>query len=270
MEIKMNELVVHQIADGIYRFQEKSEFICVDSYLIIGNKKAVMIDGLGAGEGLLEKAKAITNKPVSMIITHGHYDHIGNGLKEFMDAGLEIYFPFQDYYMLEELYGEALSNANIQELVDGMTFSLGDCTLRAIAAPGHTQGSTLLYLQERNFLFTGDAIGSGNIWMQLPRSSKLTSYREELTKILHFLEKNEGMKIYPGHSCQIKPYLVDEQDYLECSYVSELAVLTDKIISGELVGKDIEISMDIAKGIQTKQIVGKLVGEYCYDCNNIV
>lgn len=265
----MKELLVQEIMDGVYRFQENNNLICVDSYLIVGTMKGVMIDGLGFGEGLLEKVKEITNKPLFMIVTHGHSDHIGSGLKEFMDAGLEIFFPFKDYYMLEEIYGEALVNANIQELVDGMTFLLGGCTLRAIAAPGHTQGSTLLYLQEKNMLFTGDAIGSGNIWMQLPGSSKLTSYRAELTKILHFLEKNENIKIYPGHSCQIKPYLVDDQDYLESRYVSELAELTDKIISGELVGKDVEISIEIAKGIQTKQIVGNIVGEYCYNSNNI-
>lgn len=47
------ELEIKKLSDRIYRLQEDSDMINVDSYLICGDEKAVVIDGLQVCEPLL-------------------------------------------------------------------------------------------------------------------------------------------------------------------------------------------------------------------------
>ncbi len=263
------DLEVQKLSDRIYRFQEDSDMINVDSYLICGDEKAVVIDGLQVCEGLYEQVCKLTDKPLFMVITHGHPDHAGCGMKEFMDAGITIYYPDEDYAFLETLYGEHLKKEHIRKLEDKTIFHLGNVTLDVMAMPGHTPGVKMLYYQEEKILFSSDAIGSGNIWMQLPESSPLHIYVQQLLKLQKFVKSQGVKKIYPGHSAQIKPYLKEEQDYLDERYLDEYTQLTRQIVDGTLVGKTIEIPMDIMQGIAIRQVTGKCVGEYCYDADKI-
>lgn len=260
----MNSLVTVQINDSVYRFQD-NEY--VDAYLVCGKERAVVIDGLDRADGLYEKVKEITDLPLTMLLTHGHPDHVGKGMQEFMEAGCEIYISPKDYHMLEKMYGERLRRENIKILEDGMLFDLGMSTLRAMAMPGHTQGSVLFYMKEKKILFSSDAIGSGGIWMQLPESSPLTVYVKEVKKLYHFLEENESVKIYPGHSKQIPPYLCEDQNYLDREYVKDLIEMTEAIIAGKVVGEQIEIPLEELKGIKVRKASGKLVKEYCYNAD---
>ena len=72
-----------QIAEDTYAYSEGMNQTNV--YLLIGEERAVLID---TGNGLLQLDEAvskITDKPVFVINTHGHYDHIG-GNRFFEEA----------------------------------------------------------------------------------------------------------------------------------------------------------------------------------------
>lgn len=265
----MEQLKVTKLHDNVYRIQEDSSFMNVDAYLVCGEKAATIIDGLGIAEGLLECVRKITAQPLSMIVTHGHPDHAGKGMQEFMEAGYDIYISFEDLYMLEEMYGKEFKMERFHDLKNGMCFDLGDILLEVKALPGHTRGSMILYMEKEKILFSSDAIGSGGLWMQLKESRPLTEYIESLHKLKTFLEKEKIQKIYPGHSWQIVPYKEENQDYLDMEYVQELIDLTNAIIEGKLVGEKIEIQIDIMKGIDIHSVKGKRVVDYCYDAECI-
>ena len=92
------QLKISKLQHNIYRIQEDSSFMNVDSYLVCGEEYAVVIDGLGIAEGLYECAGKLTDKPLYMIVTHGHPDHAGKGMQEFMEAGCDIYISYKDLY----------------------------------------------------------------------------------------------------------------------------------------------------------------------------
>lgn len=265
----MKPIIVTQLKEQIYRLREESDGAAVDAYLVCGKERAVVIDGLESAEGMLDTVKEITHKPVCMILTHGHPDHVGRGMQEFMEAGCDIYISNKDFYMVEALYGERLKKVCFHDLSEGMRFDLGNISLSVTAMPGHTKGSVLLFIKEEGILFSSDAIGSGGIWMQLKESSSLVDYLEELKKLERFLRENHPVKIYPGHAAQIAPYAVKEQDYLDIEYVKELRRLTEEIIEGKTVGERVEIPLKELEGIEVYSTKGRKVTDYCYDRQHI-
>lgn len=265
----MEQIIVKQLGENTYRLREKGDFTSVDAYLVIGTKCAAVIDGLEKADGMYDLIKKITDKPVCMIITHGHPDHTGRGMQEFMAAGCRIYISPKDFYMLEKIYGEQLKRETFYGLKEGMKFDLGDTSLRIIDMPGHTKGSVLVYMEKEKVLFSSDAIGSGGLWMQLKESSSLAAYLPEVQKLEKFLEKNGPVKIYPGHAEQIRPYTEVDQEYLDMQYVRELIKMTGDIIEKRIVGDIIEIPMDEMKGIEIRSAKGKFVWDYCYDGQHV-
>lgn len=262
-----NQIAVKQLEKNIYRLQDSSKFVSVDAYLVCGTERAIVIDGLEEAQGMYDIVKEITDKPLCMIVTHGHSDHAGRGMREFMDKGCDIYLSSRDLYMVEKLYGKDLKREQLHDLEDGMRFDLGNVSLNVIAMPGHTPGSMILYMEDRKRLFSSDAIGSGSLWMQLKESSSLTEYLKELQRLYEILNNDMDVRIYPGHSAQISSYIEENQDYLDCRYLVELTELTEGIINGKLTGEKKEIPMEEMKGIEIFSVKGNYVADYCYDRN---
>ena len=69
---KINDYVIQLVADHIYALDEFGVDIM---YLAEGKERAMLVD-TGAGLGRLkETVKALTDKPVFVVNTHGHIDH---------------------------------------------------------------------------------------------------------------------------------------------------------------------------------------------------
>ena len=69
------KLPYYEFADGIY---EIDEFDCVSVFVIVGSKRALVIDcGTGIGDLRWVIENKITDKPYDVVATHNHGDHIG-------------------------------------------------------------------------------------------------------------------------------------------------------------------------------------------------
>lgn len=261
----MEQLIKTKINDHIYRFEEITDSDSVDAYLVIGSEKAIMIDGLTVVHGLLDAAKAVTDRPLEMIIAHGHIDHAGQGAIEFVNEGLPVYMSEKDKDVCHSMV-PALDISKLLPLDDGMLFELGDITLKAIAVPGHTQGEFVIYDSKDNFMFSSDAFGSGNIWMWLDHSSTLTEFESALSDIYSFICSNPNMKIYCGHTPQLPTY-TDGKDYIEKDMIEELLTITRKLISGEYKGADAPKGNPIIdnSGIKVKVYRGTIMRDYFYN-----
>lgn len=262
------ELTVIKLQEKLYRIQEDSEFMNVDAYLICGQDRAVVIDGLAIMPGLYDCVRAITDKPLSMIVTHGHPDHAGKGMQEFLEAGCEVYRSPREKELVE-LYTPETDLALIKDIEEGNTFNLGGIILEIMELPGHTPGSVVVFWRKEKILFSSDAIGSGGLWMQLPESLLLTEYLSGLGKLEDLLAIYPETKIYTGHSWQIISHIDKDRDYLDKAYVDELVALTEGIIEGTLTGDKKEIPMDIMEGIDIRSVKGNEVVDYCYDVRKI-
>ncbi len=258
----MNTIEVIQLNDRVWQFHEKNEFSPVDAYLVCGDNKAVMIDGLCNAAGVYEKAREITELPMFMILTHGHGDHAGVGTDEFMAAGCDIYLQKEDLWMLkEDKSGVDLSK--IKDITEGQVFDLGGLCLEVILVPGHTAGSIVLLDRENQLVYTGDTIGAGVYWMWLEESTTLREYEVQLVRLLDVAKKYPELVIYPGHIHQSK-------NILSTYYIEDVLYITRQIISGNMVGQDVEFCFDESgERYHFNEITYGSVRSYCYDPNKI-
>jgi len=161
------------LKENVYRITS-SEYVFMD--LLVGSKKALLIDtGHGFGD-LRGFIKNITQgKPLIIVNTHGHLDHTsGNAQFDEQVFVNEKDFALCKKHTSEEMRKNAAGGAtlptdfnfatyiargtgNISSLAADTVFDLGGMTVRAIAAQGHTPGSTAFFYEEEKWLYVGDA-----------------------------------------------------------------------------------------------------------------
>ena len=173
---------------------EIDEFDCASLFLLEGTEKAMLIDcGMGIGD-LRGAVERITDKPLIVVITHGHIDHTGNA-RQFDEIWIhpkDLDKPIpQDtarrrfdteriarrqkssiggYFTQFHLYPYDI-NVDIREpeayekmpvihhLQDGQEFDLGGGRIvTAYECPGHSPGERVFLDNQTRCLFCGDAL----------------------------------------------------------------------------------------------------------------
>ena len=107
-----------------------------NSYLIVGESRALLFDLAVPAPGLRQYAQSLAQKPLLTVISHGHPDHIYH--MEDFDV---LWLNRADWdFPLCALAGAELPKKCPQlcDVPDGMQFDLGGRILDVIAIPGHT------------------------------------------------------------------------------------------------------------------------------------
>src|SRR5215831_13636573 len=75
---------VYRIRPGVFAIYEPHQFEEVISYLILGNRRALLFDtGMGIGK-ISEVVRELTKLPIAVLNSHTHFDHVG-GNADFSD-----------------------------------------------------------------------------------------------------------------------------------------------------------------------------------------
>lgn len=146
-------------------------------YLVEGDDAVCLLDtGDGFGD-LKAYVAALTSKPVTVVLTHGHLDHVG-GVFGFDDVymsskDLPIYYEHarRDFRIdhwknnercaqtPDELIMPYVDPAAFKELSEDTVLDLGGIHLRPVAVPGHTPGMHCVLVEEERYCLFGDACG---------------------------------------------------------------------------------------------------------------
>lgn len=144
----------------------------------------------------------------SILLTHGHFDHVGGVDAILAATGCALWMKEGDresrlVYGDTPLFPFAQRDLPISFCNDGDVLHTAGLALTVIATPGHTEGS-VCYLCE-NALFSGDTLFAGTCGRtDLPGSSQqkmLASLRR-----LAMLEVN--YRVFPGHG---RPSTLEEE-----------------------------------------------------------
>ena len=183
-------------------------------YLVEGNDHAILIDA-GTYIPELDKIVAkITSKPVTMMLTHAHGDHVG-GVGPFP----EVYLNAGDMPMVPN----NLRNykGQIKYLYDGEVIDLGGREIEVIFTPGHTAGSATFFDKAKHYGFSGDAFGSTNLLVFTNLSTEM--YTAE--RIENYMKKNDIHFLFPGH------YSGDNLETLQ--RVTDIKNMCREVLDGE-------------------------------------
>lgn len=161
-----------------FHFQKFSSNV----YFLKINKKTILID-TGSEEiknELLENLHSMNISPEeieTIILTHNHFDHVEN----------------LDLFPKAKIYGNKKDFPD-DKIMDIKKFNIPE--FQIIETPGHTKGSTCLFLKEEKILFSGDTLFHNGIG----RTDLPESIPEEMKNTLEKLKKINYNILCPGHS----------------------------------------------------------------------
>lgn len=207
-----------------------------DMYIVRGNKKAVLIDlsnkmneETGAEDALRQIFDTrAAGKDKVVAITHNHPDHVGMLGAFTEDKDIQYYLPAPDF-MDEGNF--KVENKNYT--LGGNVIDLGGTSLTTVLVPGHTPGSTVFFLKDRNIAFCGDAIGSGSgVWIFSMEGFRqyvigVKGLADYINAPENGIDKDE-LTLYGGHMQQL-----GDLEKLGSQYVFDMAVLVDRILVGK-------------------------------------
>ncbi len=226
-------------------------------YLAEGDDQAVLIDtGVGVGR-LDEYVKTLTDKPVTVLLTHGHIDHaMGASLFENVwinEADLPVYseptadtdrrgyvksllsfmYPDEDVYATlkkeDFICPDFENDAQFGKIEDGQIFDLGNLHVQANFCAGHTPGSVTFLIAEERMLITGDA-ANNNTLLNFDYCPSIEEYRNNLIWLKMAVDGFYDRVLISHGSGDIKNDLIES-----------LIELCDEILDG----KDEQIELDV-------------------------
>ena len=150
-------------------------------------------------------------KPVCIMLTHGHFDHIyGVSALSEKFGGLPVYMHKDEKNTMSEtnpyvcgMYGLPLPEVSFvegpafKETIEGDVIEVGSLKFQVLETPGHSRGGLCFYEPSVQVLFSGDTLFAGAIG----RTDQPGGDYDQLMKsIFEKLMTLEGpVKVIPGH-----------------------------------------------------------------------
>jgi glyoxylase-like metal-dependent hydrolase (beta-lactamase superfamily II) len=210
---------VYRIRPGLFAIYEPHQQEEIISYLILGEKQALLFDtGMGISD-IKKVAEGLTQLPISVLNSHTHNDHVSDNWQFSRIYGMDTAFTrehakgsvaaAQEEIGPGAICGElpagfdaksyAVRPFHITDWIHGgAKIDLGGRVLEVIATPGHTPDSISLWDAANGLLFTGDMYYPGAIFLFRPETD-LDAYEASIQKMAALKAK----LLLPAHNVPV-------------------------------------------------------------------
>ncbi|MFN2745345.1 MULTISPECIES: MBL fold metallo-hydrolase [Bacillus] len=181
--------------------------IQTNAYILAKEDGACLIFDPGSEAGKLnEYIKEKGLKPLAVLLTHAHFDHIGAVDKVRKEWDIPVYVHQNEAEWLQDpslngsalLTGQTITAEKADHLIEEeQVLEIGPFQLRVFFTPGHSPGSVSYYVEEEQLIISGDVLFRGGIG----RTDLPGGNHEVLIKSIHqkLLTLPEETLVLSGH-----------------------------------------------------------------------
>ncbi len=170
-----------------------------------GEQQGILVDPGDQAEDICGALERLHVTPVCILLTHGHFDHIGAVEQLRIQFKIPVYAGAKEEETLKDparnlsgVYGDkpicCIADHYVQE---GETIEADGFAFRVIETPGHTPGGICLYEEKEKILFAGDTIFEGSYGRVDFPGGNVRELIHSVAKKLLYLP--EDVVVYPGH-----------------------------------------------------------------------
>lgn len=181
--------------------------IMTNCYLVSNEetKELLIIDPGDQADLLARKIDESGAKPMAILLTHGHFDHVlaVNELAE--QYQIPVYAHENEKKQLHSTAVEFFPHLGrsgeirVDHFISGEPLlKLAGFEIKVLMTPGHTQGGVCYYFEKEGLLFSGDTLFFGSIGRtDFPGGSYKDLIQSVETKLFPL---PEDVVVYPGHN----------------------------------------------------------------------
>jgi len=174
-------------------------------YLIHNNQEALIIDPGGESEVIKEAIQRRNVKPLAIILTHAHFDHIGAVEEIRLQYDIEVYVHENEADWLSEsrlnrsllFTGENIVTSPPDKFLEIGIMEIGPFQFEIIHTPGHSPGSVSIAFHDEKKVLSGDAL----FYQGIGRTDLPGGNAEELENSIkdNLYTLDDIYTVYPGH-----------------------------------------------------------------------
>lgn len=181
--------------------------VATNCYIVSNDdtNEAVIIDPAAQPEKIEAYISAQQLKPVGILLTHGHFDHMMavDAIRDKYD--IKVWLSEKENELMENpdyngcgMIGRTVSASGDCFVTDGQSLVLGGMMFDVIFTPGHTWGGVCYYMPQVNKMFSGDTLFEGSIGRtDLPTGSMSQLIRSIKEKLM--ANYGDDVEVLPGH-----------------------------------------------------------------------
>lgn len=170
-------------------------------YLISENGNGIVVDPGFDADRILETATNSGVKITSILLTHGHYDHVGGVAEIVRKTGAKVYIGEKDYALANSYknlgfsFGCTTEKFDADVLLKEGEYLVDGLSVKVIETPGHTAGGVCYQIE--NALFSGDTLFCCSYGRTDFPTGDYSALKKSITEKLFAIDRD--LTVYTGH-----------------------------------------------------------------------
>ena len=167
----------------------------------------IIVDPADSPQVIEQTVLRMEGKPVAVLLTHGHYDHIlaANAVREKFGAKIYACQTEEDVLTNPQLSMTAYEDPSYVVKADELfadldVFEAAGFTVQMLHTPGHTKGSCCYYFKDEDVLMSGDTLFCESVGRSDLPTGNMSQTIRSLHRLLEALP--DETEVFPGHGGQ--------------------------------------------------------------------